>query len=334
MQGDVPHCNPGGFSGFPGGGQPQPGPPGPPAGGFPQAPAAGVPNGKGPRPHMPSPFKGKQGKAWEAFKTSVNMCLAVNAITFTGNHQKMCWVLSYLKGDATFWIRNNQDIANNPTHYFPNMHTFWEFLDCNFANLNKINKARAKLLKITQKGPLSNIDDFIREFKQLAMEARYTEGSYLVLCFKNGLAVELMAQVEGWGANKDDINNWIEKAQRANDVEAHISEGKSSSRHTTLSIPQKFTSCSTNTSNSAPPKDPDTMDIDATRVKIPDWLAKEKYTERVCINCGKKGHMKGECRSPTNPKQFQPQQVAAQAKDDEEDLPNLPLYPNNPSEKE
>ena len=263
-----------------------------------------TPSRRAPPPALPNEFDGDRSKG-QAFLRSCQTYLLLCPESFSDDHTKIVWALSYMKsGRAAKWAARvfkwEEDNAGN--HKFLDWDDFKSEFRKEFCPANSDAAAINKLESTAYYQRTRSVDDYLDEFLDLIAESGYEDPKTLVVKFRRGLDPQIQNAVAtmSHGRPSDTAPTaWYEAARNIDQNRASNEAFRSAHRtHTPLpSHPRPPIQLSpraptvTQAHVKPTPGHPVPMDIDASRRKAP--------TSPTCYRCGNVGHKVPDC-----PRQF------------------------------
>ncbi|KAG9125013.1 hypothetical protein FRC07_009315, partial [Ceratobasidium sp. 392] len=263
-----------------------------------QTTMAGVGIPKVARAKKPEPFSGKRGREAEGFLTRMNIYFGdYEEGTFNDNQRITSTLMNMADGDAAKWAQPLlQKIAARETHeFFRSWESFQAAFLRNFADPVKKEKAIRALENLMQ---TRSAQEYATQFCILVQEVDWNQNA-LIDRFKAGLKPSVQQELMRLSmiAGQENINTleaWIALAAQANDLifanqklnpKGPLGGYQAPTGRNKSYQGSKQTASQTGTSNRQ-----------TNTVKIPDQEKERWRREKLCINCGKSGHVMKDCR--------------------------------------
>jgi hypothetical protein len=141
-------------------------------------------------------FSGDRMKG-QAFLNSCELYMNLVPHQFRDDHVRIMWAFSFMKSDhaARFvdrHMRNYQAVRSPPYNMW---HEFVQEFISEFCPKNKIQTAQTDLKTLRYFQGSKTVDEYVDEFREMIMRARYLEGSHIVLKFQQGLNLKIQDYV-------------------------------------------------------------------------------------------------------------------------------------------
>jgi Zinc knuckle/Retrotransposon gag protein len=301
---------------------PPPHPPPPPS--IPLAPSVpSIPSTRRAKPSAPSEFDGVRSKGW-AFLNSCELYLNLVPDQFPDDQSRVLWVLSFMKAGraARFADRVLRHERTTRTPRFPTFTDFRTEFILEFCPKNEEQEARLTLEGDAYYQGSRSVEEYIDDFTDYVEKAGYTEGTNIVLKFRHGLSPTIQREIATLtvGRPADDNPNAWYAAARINADNRLANKSFTTAHHHaptktfvtpkpqsgTTSVPSPyFRSPPVFSTSSAPAaKDPNAMEVDASRTK-------GKTNLNTCFRCKQTGHFARDC-----PLRFDVRFLTAEEKDE------------------
>lgn len=272
------------------------------------------------KPSQPTEFDGNRSKG-RAFITTVMLYVSLCPHEFTGDQQRIHWVLTFMKKDraALFAERTMRMEARNKCPRFADWQEFIDTFISLFCPANEATDALVRLETMEYHQKKRDVDEYVDEFADLIDKSGYTDPLVIVVKFRRGLNPAIRTKIAELGINRpkdDDPEKWFEMA-RMLDLNRISSEAFES----TYNRPQG-TSTATSTSRSIFPRVLGSQTSQhmpsvsqnrlttSTRQETPSQRLTN--TPRACFRCGSLDHLSPQCKQKFD--------VRAMTSDEKEDL--------------
>ena len=259
---------------------------------------------RAPPPALPNEFDGDRSKG-QAFLRSCQTYTLLCPESFSDDHTKIIWALSYMKsGRAAKWAARvfKWEEDNVGVHKFLDWDDFKLEFRKEFCPANSDAAAINKLESTAYYQKARSVDDYLDEFLDLIAESGYEDPRTLVVKFRRGLDPQIQNVVATMthGRPSDTAPTaWYEAARNVDQNRAS-NEAFRSTHRTPNSLPSHLRPPTqpsprlpiiTQTHVKPTPGHPVPMDIDANRRRNP--------LSPTCYRCGNTGHKVPDC-----PRQF------------------------------
>ena len=240
----------------------------------------------------PDEYNGKAETA-QAWMDSVRLYLLINHALYYDNDRKIAFALSYMKkGSAATWaeVHRQQGLT---TLLFGTFTQFQNDFETTFVNTNATREAMS-WLSTTRIDSGEQLQEYINTFKLNVIRAQYNElkdTATLISYFSTGLPTWIMHRIQAMDMVPTTLAIWYEKAAHFH-LQREIAR-KIALTHQGNGLQSSRTNQNPRLINPRPPRDPNTMDIDALNLTP----AKQSYClhKRLCFvykkaNCSTRNH--------------------------------------------
>lgn len=273
------------------------------------------------RPAKPINFNGTRKEDVEVFINSLNLYFVQSNID--REESKVLCALSYLRGPAAQWARIfYKGVAEGAS--VGNWEQFVLALRTIYGQRDEEAEAKRKLNELVQ---TDTVMDYAIEFNHLKTFTSYSDYD-LRERFTRGLKPKIKEKLAFVDPKLvDTLPKLFNEAIRFDNLIFQLQADSRNFRatHSTSFSRPKHANNPASSSRLLPlvppPKDPNAMDIDATRIAAQgDPQPQRRPETRACYNCGKAGHLSRNCQAPRQPRN---QIRAAVAKSSEPPLENM-----------
>ena len=254
------------------------------------------------------PFEGDQDK-WDTFVTQIQLKYAEYPHYFATDRQKVLYLLQWMQGRTAAWATSylNQVSAAVPAPELDNLEKMLATATAAWGIHDREGRAEQKLLALTQVGTKSGtVSEYRSEFQQLAQVTKWNDEA-LSRQFYNGLK-----QYVKFGLlSMPKAKNLRELIQNSLDYETRWLETHANASGPRLSNTYQSTP-------TRPVRDPNAMDIDASRMSQEEQ--DRHFKQGLCFICHKTGHIAKDCPDRRRtPKVFKARASVLEAKEGSED---------------
>jgi len=245
---------------------------------------------RAPPPALPNEFDGDRSKG-QAFLRSCQTYVLLCPESFSDDHTKIIWALSYMKsGRAAKWAARvfKWEEENAGAHKFLDWDDFKSEFRKEFCPANSDAAAINKLESTAYYQKARSVDDYLDEFLDLIAESGYEDPRTLVVKFRRGLDPQIQNVVATMTHGRpSDIapTAWYEAARNVDQNRASNEAFRSTLRPPTQPSPRLSTITQAHVKPT--PGNPVPMDVDANRRKTP--------IPPTCYRCGNVGHKVPDC---------------------------------------
>ena len=210
----------------------------------------------------PNEYDGKAETA-QAWLDSVRLYLLINHTLYYNDDRKIAFTLSYMKkGSAAIWaeVHCQQGLA---TLSFGMFAQFQQDFENTFVDTNAAREAM-NWLSTTRINSGEQLQGYINTFKLNVVRTKYDEvkdAATLISYFSAGVPTWIMHRIQAMDTVPTTLALWYEKATHFR-LQKEIARKIALMHHGNAPQPP-CTNQSPRSSNSHPPRDPNTMDIDA-----------------------------------------------------------------------
>ena len=265
---------------------------------------------KAPKSVPVTPFEGDQDK-WDAFVTQIKLKIAEYPFYFTTDRLKVIYMLQWMQGRTMAWASSYLDQVNSSTPA-PELDSWDRMLATATAAWgihDREGRAEQKLLALTQASTKSGtVSEYRSEFQQVAQVTKWNDEA-LSRQFYNGLKRPIKYGLLSMPKSK----NLQELIQNSLDFETRWLELRSNTTG-----PRAANVYQSNPSSSRPIRDPNAMDVDASRLSQEDQ--DRHFKQGLCFICHKAGHIARECPDKKkSPRTFKARASVVEDKEVKED---------------
>ncbi|KIJ40792.1 hypothetical protein M422DRAFT_89836, partial [Sphaerobolus stellatus SS14] len=252
------------------------------------------------RPSNPPDFDGDREKG-QPFLNSCSLYFSIAGSAFQNKKARISWALTFFKtGQAASFadqILRTQSHMGKP--YFANWAAFELEFKKHFMPWNRQVTAITQLEGSSWYQGSDSVDEYTNWFHELVFHSGYVDEANLVVKFKKGLSKSLRMTVVTMDPPPafDDLEAWIEAAQRVADVRETSKAPTTVPRMMPPAPPVRtfnyqarlpIPAASTRHEPTQAPDGPVPMDV--------DWTGgKASISNIVCRHCGKTGHIARFC---------------------------------------
>ena len=241
---------------------------------------------KAPKSVPVTPFEGDQDK-WDAFVTQIKLKIVEYPFYFTTDRLKVIYMLQWMQGRTMAWASSYLDQVNSSTPA-PELDSWDRMLATATAAWGIHDRegcAEQKLLALTQASTKTGtVSEYRSEFQQVAQVTKWNDEALSCQFIQNSLDFETC---------------WLEL--RSN-----------------TTGPRAANVYQSNPSSSRPIRDPNAMDVDASRLSQEDQ--DRHFKQGLCFICHKAGHIARECPDKKkSPRTFKARASVVEDKEVKED---------------
>lgn len=236
----------------------------------------------------PEPFSGGHDKL-STFLFQCRLKFHSSPSQFQDDTIKIAYAVSYLRGPALQWAEPK---SLNGQMEYQVWTDFEKAFKSAFGDPDPTQTARAKLSRLSQKGPAST---YWSEFQTLAARAEWGD-SYLMYKFVNGLKDSLREKHAYMDEQPKTLPKLVEWAIRIDNQIYAYQRSKRDNQRPWTGTPGPIT----DNSGTTP------MELDATRfTKLTDEERRRRRQFGLCMYCGAKGHYATKCPAKKHTVKFQ-----------------------------
>uniref|UniRef100_A0A8C5WGQ2 ribonuclease H n=1 Tax=Leptobrachium leishanense TaxID=445787 RepID=A0A8C5WGQ2_9ANUR len=246
----------------------------------------------------PNKFDGDR-KQFRVFITSCQIMFSIQRKTYASDFVKIRTVISLLTGKPQVWAHHLLRTAHPSLRTW---NTFYNALEAMYEDPNRLASA-AQALELLKQGK-DDVEDYITEFKHLALDSEWNEPALLAQ-FRKGLSEVLKDELARTGIPSSLEATMTLCTQIDRRLRERRAERSASHVHTPVKRYMQTPPVITSTTS---PSEEEPMQIGVVRGPLTENEKSRRRSLGLCMYCGRPGHQVRECRAKPPSRSGEPAQ--------------------------